>query len=68
MNIDFIEAKIGEILQDLEDQAMKCVMDESLDKKSTNLRMKPILSTKQILLNALESIKMVQRISQENTK
>lgn len=66
MNIEFIEAKIGEVLQELEAEAMRCVMDEGLDKKSTNLHMKPIVSTKQILLNALESIKMVDRLSKED--
>ena len=41
-------------------------MDESLDKKHTNLRMKPLKSTKQILVNALDSIKMVDKIAKED--
>lgn len=65
MNIDFIESKINEILQELENEAMACIMDDKLDKKITNLRMKPIVSTKQILLNALDSIKMAERIAKE---
>lgn len=40
-------------------------MDESLDKKQTNLRMKPLTSTKKILENALDSIKMVNKLSKE---
>jgi hypothetical protein len=40
-------------------------MDESLDKKHTNLRMKPLTSTKKILTNALESIKMVEELAQK---
>ena len=44
---------------------MEVLMDESLDKKQTNLRMKPLTSTKKILTNAMESIKMVDRLSKE---
>ncbi len=65
MNIVYIETKINEILAELEKEAMYYVLNESLDKKATNLQMKPIVSTKQILLNALESIKMVEKIAQE---
>jgi len=65
MNIEFIEAKINEIYQELEKEVMEVLMDESLDKKQTNLRMKPLTSTKQILANAIESIKMVERLSEE---
>jgi uncharacterized protein YnzC (UPF0291/DUF896 family) len=66
MDIGFIEAKLNEIYQELEKEVMEVLMDESLDKKQTNLRMKPLSSTKQILQNALESIKMVDRISKES--
>lgn len=65
MNISFIESKLKEINEALEKEVMQILMDESLDKKQTNLRMKPLTSTKQILTNALESIKMVDKISQE---
>lgn len=44
---------------------MEALMDESLDKKQTNLHMKPLTSTKKILTNALESIKMVDKIGRE---
>jgi uncharacterized protein YnzC (UPF0291/DUF896 family) len=66
MNIEFIETKLNEIYAELEKEVMEVLMDESLDKKQTNLRMKPLSSTKQILQNALESIKMVDRISKED--
>ena len=66
MNIEFIESKLNEIYAELEKEVMEVLMDESLDKKQTNLRMKPLSSTKQILQNALESIKMVDRISRED--
>jgi len=65
MDISFIESKINEIFAALEKEVMEVLMDESLDKKHTNLRMKPLTSTKQILTNALESIKMVETLSQE---
>ena len=65
MEIAFIESKINEIFAALEKEVMEVLMDESLDKKHTNLRMKPLTSTKQILVNALESIKMVDALSQD---
>jgi uncharacterized protein YnzC (UPF0291/DUF896 family) len=65
MNIEFIEEKLGEIVKELEKEVMTVLMDESLDKKQTNLRMKPLTSTKQILVNALDSIKMVDRLGKE---
>ena len=65
MNIDFIEKKLNEIVKELEKEVMDVLMDESLDKKQTNLHMKPLTSTKKILTNALESIKMVDRLGRE---
>ena len=65
MNIDFIEKKLNEIVKELEKEVMGVLMDESLDKKQTNLHMKPLTSTKKILTNALESIKMVDRLGRE---
>ena len=65
MDIAIIESKINEIFAELEKEVMEVLMDESLDKKHTNLRMKPLTSTKQILTNALESIKMVDTLSKE---
>lgn len=65
MNVEFIEAKLTEIMKELEKEVMMVLMDESLDKKQTNLRMKPLTSTKQILVNALDSIKMVDRLGRE---
>ena len=68
MNIDFIDKKLQEIYKELEKEIMEILMDESLDKKQTNLRVKPISSTKKILENALESIKMVDKLSKEELK
>ena len=66
MNIEFIEKKLGEIIDELEKEVMEVLMDESLGKGETNLHMKPLASTKQILTNALESIKMVDRLARED--
>ena len=65
MNIKFIEEKLNEINKELEKEVMSVLMNESLDKKQTNLHMKPLTSTKQILTNALESIKMVDKLGKE---
>jgi hypothetical protein len=65
MDIDYIEKKFDEIYAELTKEVMAVLHDESLDKKDTNLAMKPLTSTKQILQNALESIKMVQTMSQK---
>ncbi len=66
MNIPFIEEKLNEIIKELEKDVMEVLMDESLDRKQTNLRMKPLTSTKKILTNALDSIKMVEKIGRED--
>jgi len=68
MDIKFIEAKIDEVIKELEREVMQVLMDESLDKRDTNLRMKPLTSTKKILLNALDSIKMVDELSKKDIK
>ena len=65
MNVAFIESKISEIIAELEKEVMEVVSDETLDRKQTNLRMKPLKSTKQILLNAIESIQMVEEVSKK---
>ena len=66
MNIERIEKKLQEIYADLEQEVMEVLMDESFDKKQTNLRMQPLKSTKKILENALDSIKMVDRLAKED--
>lgn len=65
MNVNFIEEKLNEIFKELETEVMSVLMDESLDKKQTNLHMKPLTSTKKILTNALDSIKMVDKLGKE---
>ena len=65
MDIEFIEKKFDEIIKELEKEVMEVLNNQSLDKKQTNLRMKPLTSTKKILLNALDSIKMVDKLAKE---
>ena len=68
MDIELIEKKFDEIFRELEKEVMEVLMDQSLDKKQTNLRMKPLTSTKQILGNAIESIRMVHKIAEEESR
>ena len=65
MDIEIIEEKFNEIYAELTREVMAIMHDESLDKKQTNLAMKPLTNTKQILQNALESIRMVQKLGNE---
>ena len=66
--MQLIEKNINEIIASLETEVMEIVSDETIDKQFTNTHMKPLASTKKILLNALESIKMVERLYQEDLK
>ncbi len=65
MNIKFIEDKFNDIFKELEGEVLEILHNQSLDKKQTNLRVKPLTSTKKILLNALDSIKMADKIATE---
>ena len=65
VNIELIESKLSEIIAELEKEVMEILNDQRLDKKETNLRMKPLSSTRQILDNAIDSIKMVDRLTKE---
>jgi len=65
MDMQLIEKNIQEIIDSLESEVMRIVGDETIDKQYTNVHMKPLASTKKILLNALDSIKMVDRLHKE---
>lgn len=67
MDIKFIESKLNEIIAELEKEVIEIVADESLDKQETNIRMKPLASTKKILNNAIDSIRMVDKLSREDS-
>jgi len=68
MNIEFIEKKFEEIYKELEKEVIEILNNQSLDKKATNLRVKPYSATKQILQNALDSIKLANRVAEESLK
>ena len=65
MDMKLIEKNIGEIVASLEKEVMALLADESIDKQMTNIHMKPLASTKKILLNALDSIKLVEKLYKE---
>jgi len=65
MDIDFVKSKIDEIIAHLESEVMQVLADESLGKGDTNIRLKPLASTKKILTNAIESIEMVDKLAKE---
>ncbi|NKQ41399.1 MAG: hypothetical protein HF962_07500 [Sulfurovum sp.] len=67
MDIKLIESKLNEIIAELEKEVIEIVADESLDKQETNIRMKPLASTKKILNNAIDSIRMVDKLSREDS-
>jgi len=64
--MQLIEKNIQEIIDSLESEVMRIVGDETIDKQYTNTHMKPLASTKKILLNALDSIKMVDKLYKED--
>ncbi len=66
MNVEFIEQKLQEIYAELEKEVMEVLMNESFDRKQTNLRVQPLKSTKKILENAFDSIKMVDKLAKED--
>jgi len=68
MTYEYIEKKFDEIYAELTKEVLAVLHDESLDKKETNLKMKPLTNTKIILQNALESIKLVQTEGEEALK
>ncbi|HHD75642.1 MAG TPA: hypothetical protein ENK82_06530 [Campylobacterales bacterium] len=65
-NVALIESKFQEIFSELEKEVMEILMNEGFDRKQTNLRVQPLKSTKQILENALDSIKMVEKKAQDD--
>ena len=53
------------LLQALEQEFMAVLADPKLDKKQKNLRTKPLVTKKQILLNTLEALELVDRSRDE---
>ncbi len=57
------EECMQELLKLLEEEFLRIIADPKLDKKEKNLRTKPLVTKKQILLNTLESLQLVDRSS-----
>ncbi len=57
------EECMRELLKLLEEEFLRIIADPKLDKKEKNLRTKPLVTKKQILLNTLESLQLVDRSS-----
>ncbi|SMC09856.1 hypothetical protein [Nitratiruptor tergarcus] len=53
------------LLQELENEFMRIIANPKLDKKQKNILTKPLVTKKQILLNTLESLTMVERREDE---
>ncbi len=58
------EECMKELLKELEEEFMAILANPKLDKKQKNLRTKPLVTKKQILLNTLESLQMVDKNSE----
>ncbi len=54
-----------ELLKELEKEFLAILANPKLDKKQKNLRTKPLVTQKQILLNTLEALEMVERRADE---
>ncbi|BCD68277.1 hypothetical protein [Nitratiruptor sp. YY09-18] len=57
------EECMHKLIKKLEEEFMQIIANPKLDKKEKNLRTKPLVTKKQILLNTLESLKLVERSS-----
>ena len=54
-----------ELLKELEKEFMEILANPKLDKKAKNLKTKPLVTKKQILLNTLEALELVDRSTNE---
>ncbi len=59
------EECMNELLKDLENEFMKILSNPKLDKKQKNLLTKPLVTKKQILLNTLDALNLVDKESEK---
>ena len=59
------EECMQKLLRELEKEFMQILANPKLDKKGKNLRTKPLVTKKQILLNTLDALRLVDRSSNE---
>ncbi|WP_201353094.1 hypothetical protein [Hydrogenimonas urashimensis] len=60
-----IKACLNEYIKELENEVMKIVSNPRTDKKTKNLAMKPLTSKKQIILNTIDALDLVDRVHAE---
>ncbi|WP_353662480.1 hypothetical protein [Hydrogenimonas sp. SS33] len=63
-----LEACLKAYLKELEDEVMRILSDPKTDKKTKNLAMKPLSSKKQIVLNTMDALKMVDKAHEEEMR
>ncbi len=63
--MDVCETKIKECIAHLEQEVLAILSDPKTDKAQKNIRMKPLTSKKQILENAVESMRMVDTVNSQ---
>ncbi len=56
------------LIKELEDEFMKIISTPGLDKKDKNILTKPLVTKKQILLNAYDALKLVDGSRDESEK
>ena len=59
------EECMHKLLAALEKEFLEVLANPKLDKKGKNLRTKPLVTKKQILLNTLDALRLVDRSSNE---
>ncbi|WP_187648437.1 hypothetical protein [Nitrosophilus labii] len=59
------EECMNELLKNLENEFMKILSNPKLDKKQKNLLTKPLVTKKQILLNTLDALNLVDKESEK---
>ncbi len=60
-----IKACLEEYIKELEKEVMRILSNPRSDKKSKNLAIKPLTSKKQIILNTIDALDLVDRVNEE---
>lgn len=61
-----IHTPIQEYIASLNDEVMAILDDDRLDKRAKNLKIKPLVAKKKILLNTIDALNLVERENEEN--
>ncbi|WP_456451715.1 hypothetical protein [Hydrogenimonas sp.] len=60
-----IKACLNDYIKELENEVMRILSNPKTDKRTKNLAMKPLTSKKQIILNTIDALEMVDRVAEE---